>query len=222
MPSVLSSRHRILCYGDSLTAGTSGMNEYPYGPFLQAKLTPNVDVKFLGLPGWTAHNMLMNRDNSDIGLRAILQRYKQQESAAPNEYFRYPVSLVILLAGTNDLGYGFDEEEIYTNLVQMHETCYENNVPHTIAVGIPPSAYQNMDPDAAALAQAVSDSLRTYCGNHPERATFVEFPFDYERGGPNWYRDGLHFTEQGYKVLGESLAPTVQEVLKSLENLEQR
>ena len=210
----LSSRHRILCYGDSLTAGTSGMSEHPYAPHLEAKLT-NVDVKWIGLPGWTAHNMLENRDNASIGLRAILQRYNQQE--ATNEYFKYPASLVILLAGTNDMGYGFQAEEISENIYKMHETCFENNVAHTIAIGIPPSAYQAMEPSAAALAKSVNDNLRAYCDKHPEKSTFVDFPFGYEHGGANWYTDGLHFSSQGYQVLGEFLAPTAARVLKSLE-----
>ena len=212
--STLLARHRILCYGDSLTAGTSGMSTYPYGPYLEAMLT-NVDVKWIGLPGWTADNMFRNRDNEKIGLRATLQRYSQQHPS--NEYARYPVSLVILLAGTNDLGFGFDAEEISDNLYKMHETCYESDVPHTIAVAIPPSAYQIMDESAAQLVKAVNENLRAYCAKHPDRTTFVDFPFGYERGGANWYSDGLHFSERGYQVLGEYLAPTVSHLLKSSE-----
>lgn len=61
--------HRILCYGDSLTAGTSpgsgGYLDHPYAPHLQAKLREalpskfgNAVVRHRGLPGWTGTSVL--------------------------------------------------------------------------------------------------------------------------------------------------------------------
>jgi len=53
-------RRRILCYGDSLTAGTSPpFNElFPYGPYLETELNTSkeeeVVVRWRGLPGWTS------------------------------------------------------------------------------------------------------------------------------------------------------------------------
>ena len=206
-----SARHRILCYGDSLTAGTSGRDEFPYAPFLQDKLGTMAQVRWIGLPGWTADNMLNNRDNDSIGLMAALQRYNTQD---PGE-FQHPVSLVILLAGTNDMGHGFDKDEISSNLYKMHELCLENQVPHTIAIGIPPSGYQARVPQAAELAQSINQNLKAYC-DRSSTCTFVDFPFQYERDGANWYADGLHFSRKGYQVLGEALVPTVESVLDAL------
>lgn len=214
--SGIRRRHLVFCYGDSLTAGTSGFaQEYPYAKHLQQALAaldyPNVQVEWLGLPGWTADNMVQNRDDGSIGLQAHLQRYNHHQGQPG------AVSLVILLAGTNDMGYGFDQDEISANLRQLHETCFANHVARTIAIGIPPSGYQSMVPAAADLASAVSSNLRQYCQDHADRSVFVDFPFCYEKAGKNWDADGLHFSPEGYKVLGEYLAPTVRDVLESLD-----
>lgn len=220
----LRYRHRVFCYGDSLTAGTSGMGEYPYGRHLQAALANNnndkVQVEWLGLPGWTAHAMVQNQNDAIVGLQARLQAYNNNDDNKKD--YLHPVSLVILLAGTNDMGYGFDEEEITNHLVQLHQICATNGVPHTIAVGIPPSGYQTMVSSAADLAQATNQNLRQYGQAHPGATTYTDFFFAYEAGGVHWDADGLHFSPQGYKVLGESLAPIVQRVLTSLEEEEDK
>ena len=52
-----SNQRRILCYGDSLTAGTSPpFNELlPYGPYLETELNASIEeevvVRWRGLPG---------------------------------------------------------------------------------------------------------------------------------------------------------------------------
>lgn len=152
-------------------------------------------------------------------LAARLQHYQREHQQQEQQHHHFPVSLVILLAGTNDLGVGFDADEIADNLVRLHDTCLvANGVPRTIAIGIPPSGYQSAVPAAAALAQAVNDRLRAYCKERQqESSSFVEFPFAYEHRGTHWDGDGLHLSAQGYQVLGESLVPTVQAILQSLE-----
>ena len=224
----LSSSHRILCYGDSLTAGSSGMEKYPYAPFLEAKLQKQqhsyaAKVVWIGLPGWTTERMMQQIDNAQTGLQGALLRYKQQPatsslSSAPS----VPFSLVILLAGTNDLRLALRQgsvenakKKILSNLYKLHDACYRNGVPRTIAIAIPPSAWQEAEPEAAELAASINTSLRSFCFKHPQ-CTFVDFPFPYQRNDPNWFHDGLHFTEHGYQVLGESLAPAVTQILHSL------
>lgn len=205
--------HRILCYGDSLTAGTSDgfFVEYPYAPHLQAGLQHqfgehSVVVRHRGLPGWTAANMVEDLDGPATGLRAAIQGI--QDPA---------LSLVVILAGTNDLGYGVGEEEIFDSIATLHQVAWDNGVPRTIAIGIPSSGYQESNTDAKALATRVNEKLQQYCADRPKQATFVSFPFGYERDGENWARDTLHFSQRGYQVLGESLVPVVAMVLEDLD-----
>jgi lysophospholipase L1-like esterase len=193
------------------------MEEYPYATHLE-KGIDNVQVLHRGLPGWTANGMLMDLDGERTGLRAALQRLKQQST---DDEHIHPISLVILLAGTNDMGYGFDDEEITEDLKRLHEVCFENDVPRTIAIGVPPSGYQSMVATAAELAHRVNDSLELFCQESQGKSTYVDFPFEYEKGGVNWNIDTLHFSKEGYKLLGESLVPTVRTVLQSLERSNQ-
>jgi lysophospholipase L1-like esterase len=186
------------------------MELYPYAPVLEKALNERSDdstqyiVRHRGMPGWTSSNMLGDLDGERTGLRTAVRAVKDPG-----------LSLVIILAGSNDLGWGFGEEEIVGNLVSLHEVCYENGVPRTIAVAIPPSGYQSQNAAARELCATVNDRLRSYCSQE-HRATFVPFPFAYD-GGENWFSDGLHFSEKGYRALGESLAEPVIGVLESLD-----
>jgi GDSL-like Lipase/Acylhydrolase family len=103
--------HRILAYGDSLTAGTSGPNLFPYAQYLQSALSMQhrgdndntiVVVRHRGLPGWTTQGMLDALDDPQRGLRSAVNAVQDDP----------PLSLVILLAGTNDLAYGLTAREI--------------------------------------------------------------------------------------------------------------
>jgi lysophospholipase L1-like esterase len=203
-------KHSIFCYGDSLTAGTSGRFEFPYAVHLQGELQSLAQVDWLGLPGWTADSMWRERWDPTVGLEAALTKrlQRQQDEKLP------PYSLVILLAGTNDMGYGYKADEIFDNLVKLHELCISKGVLRTLAIGIPPSAYQSSVGKAAELAAAVNKHLRQYSQQHEDRTAFMEFPFAYEQNGANWNADGLHFSQQGYQLLGESLAPVVGRILQ--------
>ena len=205
LPTKLPMR-RVLAFGDSLTAGTSGMELFPYAPHLERAIQrENTAVRHRGMPGWTTQSMLDDLDGERTGLRTAVK------AGHPD--------VVIILAGSNDLGFGFTEEKITKNLLQLHSTCYENGVARTVAVAIPPSGYQSQVASAAALANAVNRNLKAFADSE-SRATYVPFPFDFEQGGENWFMDTLHFSETGYRVLGESLAPVVDQILKSMDEQE--
>lgn len=207
---------RILCFGDSLTAGTCSttLELYPYRMALEEGLTTATNnnknniimVRHMGLPGWTAQSMVENLDDGTRGLRGILQR--QQKSASP-------ISLVILLAGTNDLGY-YEEHEILKNLQVLHQACWEAGVPKTLAIGIPSSAYQDVDVTAREKAQAINQGLQHLSRKYPQQLEYMEFPFGFDKGGLYWDPDGLHCSKEGYHRLGESLVEPVSRILQSL------
>jgi lysophospholipase L1-like esterase len=206
--------HRILCYGDSLTAGTSppGAEYYPYAPHLEQALKDrgleNVLVRHRGLPGWTTQQMLNDLDGERTGLRSAIKGAIEQDPVAG-------VSLVILLAGTNDMAYHATADQIATNVRALHQVSYENGVARTLAIGIPPSGYQSNVNSAAALAAEINGKLEQWV-SHEDKASYIASPFPFERGGENWARDTLHFSPRGYQVFGESLAPIVEQILDSL------
>lgn len=225
-PTSPKHAHRILCYGDSLTAGTttSVYDLFPYAPHLEAALNNGVNtadtstfmVRHRGMPGWTASAMIDAADDGQYGLRSACKKIQNP-----------PLQLVIILAGTNDLGYEISQPDaastIMTNLVALHEQAWEVGVPQTMALGIPSSGYQAQVAEAAALALNVNQKLSDFCQASDGKAVFVDFPFDFEMVGfhnedddendSNWSSDGLHFSPKGYRVLGEYLKDPVLKAL---------
>eukprot|EP00529_Nitzschia_sp_RCC80_P001431 CAMPEP_0113439544 /NCGR_PEP_ID=MMETSP0014_2-20120614/94_1 /TAXON_ID=2857 /ORGANISM="Nitzschia sp." /LENGTH=237 /DNA_ID=CAMNT_0000330305 /DNA_START=194 /DNA_END=907 /DNA_ORIENTATION=+ /assembly_acc=CAM_ASM_000159 len=213
---------RIFCYGDSLTAGTCSdtpFELFPYAPHLE-KLLNNNDansenyrrfvVRHRGLPGWTAKEMVRVADEPQYGLRTIINNIKDPS-----------LSVVIILAGTNDVGYAMSSssnddaaKSIVSDVAALHEIVWQQGI-KTIVVGIPPSGYQSMVKEAKVLVDNVNGQLRTFCEQQADRqkATFVEFPFEYQPNGENWSSDGLHFSPKGYEALARHLAQPVKDVV---------
>lgn len=150
--------------------------------------------------------MVDDLDGPTTGLRSAIRAVKDP-----------PLSLVILMAGSNDIGYGFDAATITRNIKRLHEVAWESGVPRTVAIGIPPSGYQSVNGGARDLANEINSNLERICRSESDgKATFVPFPFQFESGGGNWDPDTLHFSPKGYQVLGESLVPVVERVLDGL------
>ena len=217
---------RIFCYGDSLTSGTSPpeFREYPYAPHLeralrsslmttttsatlrqqQIKEQPDVMVRHFGLPGWTTAQMIQELH----GARGLATMLQQQA----------PIHIVIILAGTNDLGYSSSNDEIIRNLMALYDICWNDPMQqiqrHVIAIGIPHSSFQVQYSDVGDRVVALNQELAQWCARQPERITYVPFPIpSWDQNDDRWSPDGLHFSPKGYEVLGESLAPIVREVL---------
>ena len=111
--TALAAPLRVFCYGDSLTAGTSPpLDElYPYAPTLEKALGSSVLVRHRGLPGVSADAMLQHADDEQNGLRSLLRK------SSP--------ALVIILAGTNDLGYASGSAPIVRSVCGLHELSHE-------------------------------------------------------------------------------------------------
>ena len=199
---------RVFCYGDSLTAGTSPPLDdlYPYAPVLEATIRSTqmmdaeVMVRHRGLPGATAALMLQYADDEQRGLRALLRKTR------PN--------LAIITAGTNDLGYNSESAPILEALCGLHELSHALGVA-TLAVGIPPSAYQAMHSEAAELANMVNNELRHWCKGCG-LCEYVDHPIStWGQGDARWAPDGLHFSPVGYTAIGEGLAGVAVACLES-------
>ena len=115
----------ILCFGDSLTAGyqtPSPMHpdaeHTPYGRVLQERLGNRARVEISGICGEVTGEMLLRFRT------AVLDRRPQT---------------VIILGGTNDLGWNADPTEIMRNLVKMYELARAASitpVPVTVPVWV--------------------------------------------------------------------------------------
>ena len=181
-------------------------------------------VRWRGLPGWTASAMVEYMDDPAGGLRSALNGIRNPS-----------LSLVIILAGTNDVGshtssmFGsgsvgrVDSRSAADPILRLHRACLDcegedgKKGIHTLAVGIPGSAWQEMNPDAARLCSEMNDTLREFASSE-ERVSYVDFPFPFSRRGDaaKWSGDGLHFSPEGYEALGKGLAPCVKQILDGM------
>lgn len=201
-------RRRILCYGDSLTAGycDGGRSFAPYGNALERSLTDAgtaCEVSVCGLSGHTAKRMateLCAANARDIcgrvgrGLQRVLD-----EDASPD--------LVVIMAGTNDLGHGTPPEEIVSHVARLHAACHARDIP-TVALTAPCPAKDFRDGLAAELtrwARTVPNVLA--CLDTEELVPRGE-------GSPLWDKDTLHLTPEGSRTLGQRLARHVLPMLR--------
>jgi lysophospholipase L1-like esterase len=181
---------RILCVGDSLTAGVTrvGNKDWrPYAPFLEAALRNRtalsshaVTVYHNGYPGWTSEDLMYGRHHGSDNLTSILADSLLQD-----------LDLVLLMAGSNDMFQKkYNAYNVSEQVIALHQFCYEHLVPRTIALEIPRFRNYENNPEVAEQVQELSEHLRRYTDSEG-RATFVSFPFDYEDGDNKWSMDGM-------------------------------
>ena len=209
---------KVFCFGDSLTAGDSPPHyeKYPFAPHLEKNLRSNKNgnfdsalVRWKGFPGWTAENLLTEGD-----LPGSIDNIIEKAGS---------LDLVIILAGTNDLGFNRDSDEIFHSIRKLHEISHDRGV-KTLALGIPPSAWQSQSKSAMDCADAVNSRIQAWANSSDDLlslVTFDHFPikkFDAQSG--YWSGDGLHFSPEGYRHIGESLGSIVAHILCEAKEIE--
>ncbi|KAL7428280.1 hypothetical protein ACHAXH_001449 [Discostella pseudostelligera] len=214
----------IFCFGDSLTYGVvAGVTEtYPYATYLEQEIAlsapemaqPKTTVGYLGLPGWTAANMLAHINDASDGMCTMIRKHPK-------------LSLLIILAGTNDIGVMTNAGnaaagEIIESITDLHKGAIDcaksmnNNGMHTLAIGIPGSAYQKYMREAAEVASHVNTAVENFASSD-DRISYIAFPFAYNDNDSRWSRDGLHLSQEGYAFLAQSLAPQVRQILERMQ-----
>ncbi|MBS0171142.1 MAG: hypothetical protein JSR62_12370 [Nitrospira sp.] len=190
----------ILCFGDSLTAGyhtPSPSNpspaDAPYGHVLQERLGPRGQVELSAVCGEVTGEMLLRFRAS------VLDRRPR---------------VVIILGGTNDLGWHADPAEIMRNLLKMYELARANAiVPVPVTVPSIRIELGEGNPEAASwLAQhihhrqALNASIAEYAVTKGLRYldlfTATAEPDSLMLAQP-YSNDGLHLTTAGYRLFGQ-------------------
>jgi len=197
----IASSH-IVCFGDSLTAGfqspTAGNPqgiETPYGHFLQELTGSAVRVSVSGICGELTGEMAMR-------FRAAVLNHQP--------------TYVVILGGTNDLGWNAAPEDIMRNLLKMYELA--------AAAGIKPVPVTV--PSIRAGEDLCSEEGRRWFAEHLDRrrqlnelilryaeskrlAAFDLFSVTAEPAtqqlAARYSNDGLHLTTAGYRLFAERL-----------------
>jgi len=106
IPVTPTATLRILCFGDSLTAGYTqwGMHHYPYA----AHLTDHLQTAF---PSTLIHVDVEGMIGAQVG-----GQYTGRLNRACTKAKDAPYDWIIIMGGTNDLGWGGQPQEIYEAL----------------------------------------------------------------------------------------------------------
>ena len=193
---------RIICFGDSLTAGFQSPTpehpagqETPYGRFLQEWLGPSVDIRVSGICGELTGEMAMRFR------RDVLQREP---------------SHVVVLGGTNDLGWNARPPDIMRNLVKMYELARASQI-IPIPVTIPSVRVEvaGGGPEAEAWVRQHLERRSELNGLIEQYAVSKDLRWvDLFRAtaesathhlAEQYSNDGLHLTTAGYRLLARLL-----------------
>ena len=192
----------IVCFGDSLTAGFQSPTpdnpqgtETPYGRFLQELLGPAVRVSVSGICGELTGEMVMR-------FRSAVLVHQPTH--------------VVILGGTNDLGWNAAPADIMRNLIKMYELA--------VVAGVKPVP-------VTVPSIRVGEDLRSEDGHrwfrehldwrselnglilrYAELKWFAAFDLFAATAEPEtqqlaarYSNDGLHLTTAGYRLMAERL-----------------
>lgn len=185
---------KVLCFGDSLTAGTPGFepgyggdvrSQYGFWMVEEAKKTGYHELEFTnrGVPGELASMMF--------------SRFRR--TLSEDEY-----DIAVIMGGSNDIGWGNEPVTIHASLNRLWQLSIDNSI-IVIACTIPPigSEYPSIQKSQQQLNILINQS-----GNDDINVVDVFSALAdnnrlllpvYDCG------DGLHLSVEGYKKMGESI-----------------
>lgn len=201
--------NKILCYGDSLTAGYSewGTNFTPYGDTLEIK--SKLEVTSVGMSGWTTFQMVNcanKSENYDVvdrkadGLQLLLSSGRYD--------------LLCLMAGTNDLGTGVPEDEIIRNLAALIKIVLSTSSNIKVALLTVPATGSELHYESVRTRRAnVNQGILKLSRRYEDRVFLIDasaaLPNPGEHPKPPteesqlWDMDLLHLSPTGSAKLGE-------------------
>eukprot|EP00929_Paragymnodinium_shiwhaense_P084000 TRINITY_DN4489_c0_g1_i4.p1 TRINITY_DN4489_c0_g1~~TRINITY_DN4489_c0_g1_i4.p1 ORF type:complete len:336 (+),score=50.14 TRINITY_DN4489_c0_g1_i4:122-1129(+) len=198
---------RVLCYGDSLTAGfcSHGALFEPYGRTLADVLGAAgvaSEVIVCGHSGGLASDFVDKKSGSLVDVTGChgkgLARILVEDG---------PFDLVIIMAGTNDLGAKASSQAVLRSVTKLHEECHKRNIP-TVALAPPPAPIRA--PGEEWLRRRLCNLLKEWAAEDASGFAFYQEPGEFVPSTHNsqwiWEADGLHFTPAGSRALGEQLA----------------
>lgn len=196
----MKSINRIVAFGDSLTAGFQSPTEEnpmgdstPYGEFLHKLLGGAVEVQVRGINGELTTEMVMRFSRDVLSLKP---------------------DYVMILGGTNDLGWNARPQEIMRNLVTMYERAKGAEI---IPVAITVPSIRGFD-ELIHPRHVLNNLILEYCQTHAQPVVdlfIATAEADSLRLAERYSNDGLHLTTEGYQLLADLL---YRHVFKSLVN----
>ena len=190
---------KIVALGDSLTVGylspLIGLEWPPYQPYTSfleemirdaiAKTRKSVRLQVInkGLNGDLTEGMLSRID------RDVLQ-------LSPSH--------VIILGGTNDIGWGIPVTEIYSNLEGMYEKVIRHSI-QLIACAVPSIlGYDSLIPPRVRLNRMIHNYCEAKGAKYADLFSATGNTAT-QRLSPKYSNDGLHLSAEGYRKAAETI-----------------
>lgn len=185
---------KIIAFGDSLTVGyLSPFEATPYAEFLQPLLDPQTEIYVAGVSGETTDDMLRRFDRQVI---------------------KNKPTYVIILGGTNDLGWGVSIDRIVENLTRMYQTAEEADI-LSIACAIPSLlGADEFIPPRVELNRRIQEAAKEM--KIPFADLFTPTADVSGRLRQEYSQDGLHLTPGGYQKIAHVLFESVLKEKKGL------
>jgi len=122
---------------------------------------------------------------------------------------------VLIMAGTNDLGMGYDSGIVVDNVKALHCLCHDQNVP-TVAMSLPPNVGCERSPEYMRLWSDVNEALHKWSEAISKVTLFVDtgtlIPLDTK--GHFYSLDRLHLSPEGVESLGQGVADLLAPILR--------
>lgn len=202
---------RILCFGDSLTAGYSGMGTSytPYHVILVRRLEQafpdlKVEIEEDGVPG----------DVTGMYMGRILKHFGRGKK---------PFDWTIVLGGTNDLAYSISPTSIFENLSKTWSVAL-NSGSKVLALTVPECGPKGSPPNGSIrdkMAQNKAE-LNDLIKNYEKRGYHA---FDFHATLPyhslssadnkRYWDDLIHLTPDGYDLMGRQIAAELVNILQN-------
>ena len=183
----------IVAFGDSLTVGYQSptmlhpwYRETPYADFLSARMNKNgrpVNIIVRGISGELTHEMV--------------SRFHRDAIEHKPDY-------VIILGGTNDLGWGVPIDEIISNIGSMYEQAISSGIR---PVGVTVPSIRDFDfliPQRLELNNKIKSECESLAISCVDLFTALAEPGAF-RLAEEYSNDGLHLTTEGYRLLADLL-----------------
>ncbi|CAF9940171.1 hypothetical protein IMSHALPRED_001775 [Imshaugia aleurites] len=193
---------RILCFGDSLTAGYTsyGWEFHPYADHLRAGLqhalsTSDIEIDVAGLSGDQVQGSY---------LRRIKAKCANTET---------PYDWIIIMGGTNDLGWGQQPDTIYEGLKKVWKVALDTGA-NVLALNVLEAAADREGSRRKLLNEKIAKAdipPNSYSFDLYNAIRYTDIEEDLRK---RLWDDGLHLTSEGYKVMGDVIAVRMLELLK--------
>ncbi|MCJ1472533.1 hypothetical protein MMC13_001182 [Lambiella insularis] len=203
---------KILCFGDSLTAGYSayGSQFYPYADHLKRALqatfpSSRIEIIVEGMSGAQVRGQYTGR------LNRACERARDE-----------PFDWIVVLGGTNDLGWGGQPKEIYEALQAVWNIAL-NTGANVLALTIIEASV-----NSGTLIER-RDTLNALIAEHKvDRFHYMDlchaipyFTMEEKKRDTIW-DDGLHLTAEGYKMMGDAIGLHMARLLPALDNVKNK